>query len=56
MEAALFTRRRGNKKHHQLKLTAKRRVGDGLIPFNKNATRRLGVWMDTHMTFKEHHN
>jgi len=55
-DAALFTRRRGHKQHLQLKLTAKIRVGDSFIQFNKEATRRLGVWMDVHLTFKEHHN
>jgi hypothetical protein len=55
-EAALFTHRRGHKKHPQPKLTAKIRVGDGFIRFNKEATRWLGVWMDAHLTFKEHHN
>jgi len=55
-EAALFTRRRGYKKHLEPTLTAKIRVGDGFIRFNKQATRWLGVWMDTRLTFKEHHN
>ena len=55
-EAALFTRRRGHKKHLRPKLTAKIRVGDGFIPFNSQATCWLGVWMDTHLTLKEHHN
>jgi hypothetical protein len=55
-EAALFTRRRGHKKHLRPKLTAKINVGDGFVRFNKVATRWLGVWMDAHLTFKEHHN
>jgi len=56
MEAALFTRRRGHKKHLWPTLTAKIRVGDGFIRFNRQATRWLGVWMDVHLTLKEHHN
>jgi len=56
MEAALFSRRRGHKKHLQPKLTAKIMVGDGFIRFNRQATRWLGVWMDAHLTLKEHHN
>jgi hypothetical protein len=55
-EAALFTRRRGHKKHLRPKLTAKIKVGDGFVRFNKEATRWLGVWMDAHLTFKAHHN
>ena len=55
-EAALFTHRRGHKKHLRPKLTAKIKVGDGFFQFNKEATWWLGVWMDAHLTFKEHHN
>jgi len=55
-EAVLFTRRRGHKKHLRPKPTAMIRVGNGYIKFNKEATRWLGVWMDTHLRFKEHHN
>jgi hypothetical protein len=55
-EAALFTHRRGHKNHLWPKLTAKIRVGDGFIRFNRQATRWLGVWMDAHLTLKEHHN
>ena len=54
--AALFTRRRGHKKHLRPKLTAKIQVGDGFVRFNKDATRSLGVSMDANLTFKEHHN
>jgi len=56
MEAALFTRRRGHKKHLRPKFRAKLKVGDGFVRFNKEATPWLGVWMDAHLTFKEHHN
>jgi hypothetical protein len=55
-EAAQFTRRRGHKKHLRPKLTAKIRVGDGFIRFNRQATCWLRVWMDAHLTLKEHHN
>jgi hypothetical protein len=55
-EAALFTRRRGHKKYLRPKLTAKIRVGDRFIRFNRQATRWLGVWMDAHLTLNEHHN
>jgi len=55
-EEALLARRQGQKRHLRPKLTAKIRVGNGFIKFNKEATRRLGVWMDAHLTFKEHHN
>jgi hypothetical protein len=55
-EGALFTRRRGHKKHLRPKLSAKNRVGDGFIRFNRQATRWVGVWMDAHLTLKEHDN
>jgi hypothetical protein len=42
-EAALFTRRRGHKKHLRPKLTAKIRVGNDFVKFNVEATRWLGV-------------
>jgi len=32
------------------------RVGDDETPFNKQATRWLGVWIDSKMTLKEHHS
>jgi len=32
------------------------RVGNDEIPFNKQAARRLGVWIDSKMTLKEHHS
>ena len=31
-------------------------VGDGIVGFNKEATWWLGVRMEAHLTFKEHHN
>jgi hypothetical protein len=55
-EAALFICRRGHQKHLWPKRTAKIKVGDSFVRFNKEATRWLGVSMDAHLTFKEHHN
>ena len=55
-EAALSTRRRGQKKHLLPKMTGQIRVGNGFIKLNKEASRWLGVWMDAHLTFKEHHD
>ena len=55
-DVALFTRRGGHQKHPWPVLSTKIKVGNGFIRFNKEATRRLGVWMDIHLTFKEHHN
>jgi len=55
-EVALLTRRRGHRKQLRPKLTAKIGVGNGSIQFNAQATLWLGVWMDAHLTFKEHHN
>ena len=56
MEAALFTRRTGHKMHLQPKLTVKIQVGYSFFRFNEEAMRSLGVWMDAHLSFKEHHN
>jgi hypothetical protein len=55
-EAALFTRRRGHRKHLRPKQTTKKRVVNESVPSNAQETRWLGVWMDSHLTFKEHHN
>jgi len=54
--AALFPCRPGHRKHVRPKLTAKKRVRTGSIRFTAQATRWLGVWMDVHLTLKEHHN
>jgi len=54
MEAALCKRTRGHKKHLRPKLTAKKKVGNGFIQFNKEATFRLCILMDGHLTLKEH--
>ena len=55
-EAALFTRRKGHKKHQRLELTAKIKVWNDLVRFNPEVTRWLGVSMDAHLTLKVHHN
>jgi len=48
MEAALFHEKRTTP-------TATIKVGDENVPFNKEATRWLGAWLDSHLTLKEHH-
>jgi len=50
-EAMLFTRRRKNK---ELKMNARVRVGDFEVPYNKEATRWLGVWLDDMLTLNDH--
>jgi hypothetical protein len=55
-EAARFTLRRGDKKQLQQKLTARIRVGDSLIRFNREATWWLGILSDPLLTLKEHSN
>jgi len=50
-EAVLFWR----KKRKGMETSAKVKVGDKEIPFNKEATRWLGVWLDSQLTLKEHH-
>jgi len=50
-EAVIFWMNR--KKGSEAK--AKVRVGDNEVPFNKEATRWLGVWLDSQLTLKEHH-
>jgi hypothetical protein len=54
-EQALFTCRRGHRKHAQPHLTAKIRVRNKSVWFNVQGKRSLGMWMDTHLAFKEHH-
>jgi len=56
MEVALFLHRGGRPNHLRPKPSAKIRVGEGVISFNKRATTWLGIWMDAHLTFKEQHN
>jgi len=50
-EAMLFTRRRKNK---EPKMNARVRVGNHEVPYNKKATRWLGVWLDDMLTLKDH--
>jgi hypothetical protein len=54
--APLITLSPGQKKHLPPKLTAKIRVGNGFVRFNKEATSWLGVWIGAHLSCKEHHN
>jgi len=50
-EAAIFWR----KKRKGTQTEAQVKVGDKEIPFNRAATRWLGVWLDSQLTLKEHH-
>jgi len=50
MEAAMFWRRKRG-----TVAAAKVKVGDSEVPFNKEATRWLGVWLKSQLTLKEHH-
>ena len=47
-EAAIFHKKRTAPKTAVV-------VGDSKVPFNKEATRWLGVWLDSQLTLKEHH-
>jgi len=49
-EAAMFWRKKKG-----TAAAAKVKVGDSEVPFNKEATRWLGVWLDSQLTLKEHH-
>ena len=49
-EAAMFWR-----KSKGTEAKAKGRVGDDEVPFNKEASRWLRVWLDSQLTLKEHH-
>jgi len=55
-DGALFTHRRGSTKYLRAKMTAKLTVGNKSLRFIPQATRWLGVWVDAHLTFMEHHN
>jgi len=50
-EAMLFTRQRKNK---EPKMKARVRVGNQEVPYNKEATRWLGVWLDDMLTLNDH--
>jgi len=50
-KAILFTRRRNNK---EPKMKAKIRVGSHEVQYNKEATRWLGVWLDSMLTLNNH--
>jgi len=53
---ALVIGRWGQKRHLRPKLTMKIWVRNGFVRFNREVTRWLGVRIDAHPTFKEHHN
>jgi hypothetical protein len=55
-EVSLFTRRRGHSNHLRQQLTGKIRVGNVSIRFYTQVIRWLGLSIDTHLTFQEHHN
>jgi len=50
-EAILFTRKRSNK---EPKMKAKIRVGSHEVSYNKEATKWLGVWLDSMLTLNDH--
>jgi len=50
-EAILFTQKRNNK---EPKMKAKIRVGNHEVQYNKEATRWLGVWLDSMLTLNDH--
>jgi hypothetical protein len=50
-EAMLFTRRRRNE---EPKMTARVRVGNHEVSYNKQATKWLGVWLDDMLTLNDH--
>jgi len=50
-EAILFTRKGSNK---EPKMKAKIRVGSHEVQYNKEATRWLGVWLDSMLTLNDH--
>jgi hypothetical protein len=50
-EVMLFTRRR---KHKELKMKTKVRVGNPEVGYNKEATRWLGVWLDGMPTLNDY--
>jgi len=48
MEAALLCRKRTTP-------MATLKIGANVVPFNKVATRWLGVWLDSQLTLRDHH-
>jgi len=50
-QAILFTRKRSNK---EPKMKAKIRVGSHEVQYNKEATRWLGVWLDSMLALNDH--
>ena len=54
-EAVLFSRRKNNRARAP-RLAQTIRVGHADIKYNKEATRWLGVWLDSQLSFAAHHN
>ena len=54
-EAILFSKARRQKLTRQLS-EAELKVGGQTVLFNKEATRWLGIWLDTHLNFAFHVN
>jgi hypothetical protein len=52
-EAVLFTRQQGRLLHEQIE-HAWVQIEDCMVPFNKEATCWLGIWLDTGLLFKAH--
>jgi hypothetical protein len=52
-EAVLFTRQRGRLLREQIE-HAWVQIEDHMVPFNKEATCWLGIWLDTRLLFKAH--
>jgi hypothetical protein len=50
-EAIFYTRKRKNK---EPKMKARVRVGNHKVPYNKEATKWLGVWLDGMLTLNDH--
>ncbi|KAL2012391.1 hypothetical protein VTN00DRAFT_5109 [Thermoascus crustaceus] len=53
-EAVLFTRKRGQELRNQVQ-RATVQVGQHQAPFKQEATRWLGIWLDTGLTLKKHY-
>ena len=51
-EAAFFRKGGGKKTKAPMATVA---VGTSNVPFNKTATRWLGVWLDSQLTLRDHH-
>ena len=50
-EAILLSR---NRRHWREKTSEGVRIGDSTIGYNRGATRWLGIWIDSRLSFREH--